>query len=543
MRILMLGNSFTYCNDLPAKLSALTGAKVVSHTRGGACLSEHLNTKTEMGAKTLVALQDDTWDYVILQEKSNAPIKSKKTFLKSVSKLCEKIREAGAVPVLYSTWAYHQNSTKLSKLGLSYEVMTAQLSAAYHEAAEQNDALIADVGLTFYHYNQNKNLKSATNVNIKKSDTCEPLYAADGIHPSEAGTRLAAETIAEVILKDQRIKKKSKSPDTLPAASSKDPRLRLLYLYRLLHRHTDSEHPLSTNQIRLIMEKKYGITMHRTTVPSDVALLQAAGIPIYARRSSVMLYYMEETFFELPELKILIDAVESSKFITEVQCRGLVEKLLSLTSENNAEKLHRNLYTSGRVRSGNEKGYYIVDAINEAINEKRQISFFYTEFNEKKQIILRNDGHPYTVSPYTLIWNGDYYYLVGFYHQKNRISTFRVDRILMQPDILPSSAEPAPKDFNILRYTKEIFRMYDNQEQQKVTLLCDNSVMKGVIDQFGTNIAIKCVDQNHFSTKVIVCTSQTFYAWIFQWKGAIKIEGPKGVVEEYRKMARAVLEE
>ena len=85
--------------------------------------------------------------------------------------------------------------------------------------------------------------------------------------------------------------------------------------------------------------------------------------------------------------------------------------------------------------------------------------------------------------------------------------------------------------------------MYDNQEQQKVTLLCDNSVMKGVIDQFGTNIAIKCVDQNHFSTKVIVCTSQTFYAWIFQWKGAIKIEGPKGVVEEYRKMARAVLEE
>ena len=529
MRILMLGNSYTYCNDLPAKLAALVGAKVVQHTRGGARLSEQLNAKTELGARTLAALQDESWDYVVLQEMSNGPFIARKTFLNSVSRLCKKIHAAGATPILFATWSYRKDHPKLAKMGMTYDVMTSQLSAAYHYAAEQNDALVADAGLAFY--------------GIGKTDARAALYAPDGSHTSEAGTQLAAETIAAVISKDQRTKTKRRTaPATLPEAAANDPRLRILYLYRVLHRYTDPEHPLSTNQIRAIIEKEYGLTMHRTTVPSDVALLQAAGVPIHVRRSSVMLYHMEEGRFELPELKILIDAVESSKFITENKCRKLVEKLSSLTSENNAKKLVRNLYTSGRVRSGNEKGYYIVDAINDAINEQRQISFLYTEYNEKKQLVLRNDGRPYTVSPYTLIWNGDYYYLVGYYHEKNRITTFRVDRILMQPEILPFPAAPVPENFDIMRYTKEIFRMYDNQKQQQITLLCENSVMKGVIDQFGTDITVKKADKNHFFTKVTVCTSQTFYAWVFQWKGAIHIEGPEEVVEEYKEMARAVLE-
>ncbi len=143
MRILMLGNSFTFYNDMPSLLAEMTGAEVVSHTRGGARLAEQLNPETEMGAKTLAALENEAWDYVVLQEQSNAPVTTKDAFLKSVSALCGKIHRIGATPVLYATWAYRKDSEKMNEMSVSYDVMAAQLSAAYHEAAEQNDALVA----------------------------------------------------------------------------------------------------------------------------------------------------------------------------------------------------------------------------------------------------------------------------------------------------------------------------------------------------------------------------------------------------------------
>lgn len=526
MRILMLGNSLTLYNELPALLADLTGAEVIAHTRGGARLAEQLNPETQLGAQTLTDLEKESWDYVILQEMSNGPVTAKTAFLESAGLLCDKIRQNGAVPVFYATWAYCRGSEMLEKSGFAYEVMAALLSAAYHEAAEQNDALIADVGQAFFRHSET-----------------EKLYSADGCHPSVEGTMLAAKTIAEVIEKDQKEKHKVLAVETMPEISPDDPRLRLLYMYQMLLKYTDPDHPLSTNQIRQHMLEEHGISMHRTTVPVDVALLQAAGVPVQARRSRVMLYNMEEMRFELAELKVLIDAVESSKFITEKKSRELVEKLTRLTSTAGAENLKRNLHTSGRVRSGNEKGYYIVDAINQAINDKLQISFLYTDYNEKKQLTLRNNGQPYTVSPYTLMWNGDYYYLVGWYHEKKRISTFRVDRILTRPDILSEAAMPAPEKFDINRYTREVFRMFDNEKTRKVTLVCDNSVMKGIIDQFGPDVIIKHKDKNHFIAKVRACTSPTFYGWVFQWGGQVRITAPKAAVEEYREMARKVLEQ
>ena len=150
MRILMLGNSFTFYNDMPSMLAELTGAEVVHHTRGGARLAEQLNPETQMGAKTLEALEKEAWDYVVLQEMSNGPITSRESFLNSVASLCEKIRAAGATPILYATWAYRKDCDKLEEMGLEYDVMAAQLSEAYHEAADQNEALIAEVGKRFY---------------------------------------------------------------------------------------------------------------------------------------------------------------------------------------------------------------------------------------------------------------------------------------------------------------------------------------------------------------------------------------------------------
>ena len=182
MRILLLGNSFIFTNHMPQMLAALTGAEVVHHTRGGARLSEHLNPDTKLGARTQTALREEHWDYVVLQEMSHGPVTSPRSFFSSVERLCRQIRENGAVPVLYATWAYQKGGAKLTAKGWDYDEMARQLSEAYYKAAQENHALIADVGQRFYELSDTQN-----------------LYADDGVHPNEQGSRIAAETLAAVI--------------------------------------------------------------------------------------------------------------------------------------------------------------------------------------------------------------------------------------------------------------------------------------------------------------------------------------------------------
>lgn len=186
MRILMLGNSFISTNNMPQMLANLTGAKVVHHTRGGARLSEQLNPNTRLGSQTQAALQKEKWDYVVLQEMSHGPITAPKSFFSSVERLCGQIRANGAVPILFATWAYQKDGAKLMAKCWDYDEMAQKLSEAYHRAARENNALIADVGQQFY----------------ELSNT-QALYAADGVHPSELGSHIAAETIVAVIQKDQ----------------------------------------------------------------------------------------------------------------------------------------------------------------------------------------------------------------------------------------------------------------------------------------------------------------------------------------------------
>ena len=182
MRVLMLGNSLTSGNQMPRMLSGLTGAEVVHHTRGGARLSEQLNPDTGLGARTQAALRDVRWDYVVLQEMSHGPITAPKSFFSSVEGLCRQIRANGAVPILFATWAYQKGGAKPDAKGWDYDEMGRKLSEAYHRAAQENNTLIADVGWRLYEW----------------SDT-QALYAADGVHPSELGTHIAAETVAAVI--------------------------------------------------------------------------------------------------------------------------------------------------------------------------------------------------------------------------------------------------------------------------------------------------------------------------------------------------------
>ena len=189
MRILMLGNSFTEACGLPQLLAASTGGTVVAHTRGGARLSEHLNPATRLGARTQAALREQHWDYVVLQEMSHGPLTAPDRFYDSVRRLCTQIRQCGAVPVLYATWAYRKGGDKLAAKGWDYDEMARGLSAAYRRAAQENNALLADVGARFY----------------ALAGTLD-LYAADGVHPSEQGARLAAEGLSAAIEKREEAK-------------------------------------------------------------------------------------------------------------------------------------------------------------------------------------------------------------------------------------------------------------------------------------------------------------------------------------------------
>lgn len=321
-----------------------------------------------------------------------------------------------------------------------------------------------------------------------------------------------------------------------------DTRLRILYLYQLLLSQSDEDHPLTTNQITAKMEELHAIHMHRTTVSSDIALLKAAGFEIMAERKQSWNYYLADRTFSLPELKLLIDAVQSSKFITEKKSQLLIEKLISLTSETNAGKLKRTVHITGRAKSENEKGYYIVDAINDAMNAGVKISFYYFDYDGKKKQVLRNDGKPYTVSPYDLIWDGDFYYLTGYCDEREEVRIFRVDRIKKQPDLLDEPMVSQPRGYSVKKYTQEVFRMFDTQEIVDIVLVCENCVMKSIIDRFGSTIRTKSLDDNHFQVKVKVCAGPTFYRWVFGFGGKIKIVGPEENVQQYIDMLLKAIE-
>lgn len=511
MKVLMLGNSFTSANSLPEALGRLLDAKVQAHTRGGAKLAEQLNPNTALGRRTLATLKNETWDYVILQEASTGPITSRENFLRSVKGLCKVIRAAGATPVLFETWPFQRGGNRLASLRISFEEMAAVMHSAYKEAGALTGAAVAEVGQRFF----------------EQADTML-LYASDGAHPSQAGTDLAAQTIADTILAVSR------RPHHLTAEERGDSRLRVLLLYQLLLKYTDENHTLSTHQIMDYLSQQYGITVHRTTVPKDIEMLRASGVEIMAERHRALQYYVADRPFSLPELRVLADAVQSSRFLTDSKSRRLTEKLMTMMSLPNSEKLRRSVHVTGKAKTDNEKGYYIVDAITDAIHSRRKISLYYLDYDRQKRPVRKNAGEPYTLSPYDLIWDGDYYYVTGFCDERGEVRIFRVDRIERQPKQLPEAAVSRPKGYRVEHYTQEVFRMFASQETEKVTLLCENEVMRVMIDQFGKAVNTMPVGEQRFRAEVMVCPGPTFYRWVFGWGGKISIEGPEKLREEYR---------
>lgn len=319
-----------------------------------------------------------------------------------------------------------------------------------------------------------------------------------------------------------------------------DSKLRPLYLAKILYEQTDEEHYLTTVQLINILEEKYGIKAHRQTIKSEIEILRKFGMEIEEVKSVQNRYNICSRDFENSELKLLIDAVESAKFITAGKSKELVAKLSSLAGDFGAEKLKRNVCCEGRIKSDNERIYIVVDVINEAINSGKKISFPYFQYNISKHQELKHNGESYVLSPLHLVWNGDYYYVVGV-AEDNSLRNFRVDRIAKCPMLLEDDSIQAPEDFDIDDYINTTFRMF-NAEHTDVELLCDNDVIDSIIDRFGTDIEITAVATENFKITVNVATSHIFYSWIFGFGGKVKILGPEKAKDEYFDMVKKAVE-
>jgi predicted DNA-binding transcriptional regulator YafY len=230
----------------------------------------------------------------------------------------------------------------------------------------------------------------------------------------------------------------------------------------------------------------------------------------------------------------------ASRFITDEKSRKITRKLTKFASKYQSSQLVRHLYPAGRVKPNNEKIYYIVDNITDAINSKKKIRFQYEEYTPDKKKVLRNEGEIYENSPYALFWSNDFYYLIGYSEKHHQIIQFRVDR-MVNTEVTDQEAIPAPADFDAADYGKEVFEMFCGEEAA-ITLECDNSLMKTVIDKFGEEVETKRSGPDKFHAKVKVEASPVFYGWVFQFGGQIKISGPASIKKKYQKMLQEATE-
>ena len=310
-------------------------------------------------------------------------------------------------------------------------------------------------------------------------------------------------------------------------------RLRPLFVAQILYENTDENHTMTIAEILQHLHDERKIDAFRKTIKEDIDLLIKAGFDIEFIKSSQNKYHVLGRDFDVAELKVLIDAVESARFISKDKSGRLVEKISKLGGPYVADQLKRNIDVEHRIKQDNEQVFYIVDVINEAINAGKQIGFQYFQYNVKKERKPRYDGYWYKLSPYRLVWNGDYYYVVGYYEKYQQVVSFRIDRMIGHPDILDEDIIPMPKDFDLDQHLNTMFHMF-NAERRKVELICDNDVMDAIIDKFGEDVETYAYDMNAFKAVVEIATSKVFYMWIFGFEGKVRIQGPEDVKEEYR---------
>jgi len=324
---------------------------------------------------------------------------------------------------------------------------------------------------------------------------------------------------------------------TVVAMSEK--KSRILYVNKYLEEYSDELHPATVTDI-IAHLGTVGMTASRPTIIREIEQLIDAGVDVVCNHGKPSQYFIGDRHFELPELKLLVDAVTASRFIPPRKSAALVKKLSSFASTHQSGELRRSLYTDKQLRPVSDKAYITIDLLHTAESTNKKIICKYFEWNADKRKIYKHNRQDYHFSPYGLIWNNDRYYTVGWSDSHGKIITLRIDRIAA-PKLTDSPAEPRPKDFSMAFYADTVINMYDGH-MSDVVLRCKNDMMKHIIDRFGEDVKTEKSDNEHFTAHVHVPVSPTFFAWVFTFGGGIKIDEPEDVRMRYREMAMTALD-
>ena len=325
-------------------------------------------------------------------------------------------------------------------------------------------------------------------------------------------------------------------------AKGTNQKLKLVYLIKILMEKTDDMHKLTMPEIIAELEK-YEITAERKSIYSDIEAIRDLGVDVIGEaKGKTFYYYIGSRQFEIAELKLLVDAIQSSKFITEKKSRELIKKLENLTSQYEGKQLQRQVYVAGRVKNMNEGIYYSVDKIHSAISDNKQLKFQYFHWNDKKEMELRRDGTFYQVSPWALCWEEENYYMLAYDAEAGRMKHYRVDKMIKTSVVeLAREGREAFEKIDLAGYGERYFSMFD-AEVERVKLKCKRQFANVIIDRFGSDITLVPLDEEHFYFYVTVAVSDLFLGWVFSMRKHVQIIGPDEVVEKVRLAAEEMLE-
>ncbi len=326
-------------------------------------------------------------------------------------------------------------------------------------------------------------------------------------------------------------------------AKSSNQKMKLLYLMKIMLEKTDEEHGLTTAEIIESLDA-YGVGAERKSIYDDMEALRLYGLDIIQTREGRNSdYRVVSREFEMPELKLLVDAVQSSKFITRKKSDELIGKIEAFASVHEARQLHRQVFVANRIKTMNESIYLTVDKIHTAITLNKKINFQYFEWSPKKEKILRHDGAVYCVSPWALTWDDENYYLIAYDSAAEKIKHYRVDKML---GISVGEDEREGKeffeDFDMAIYSKKTFGMFGGREEI-VKLRCKNKMANIIVDRFGTDTIMAVTDDDYFEITVKVAVSPVFLTWLMNFGSDIKIISPQSVIEDFKALARECLEQ
>ena len=318
---------------------------------------------------------------------------------------------------------------------------------------------------------------------------------------------------------------------------SANQKLKLLCLCKILWERTDEEHPLTVPELIQALEA-WDIRAERKSIYDDMEALRTFGLDVQNRKGKAPGWFLGERPFQLAELKLLVDAVQSSKFITQRKSRELIRKLESQASVHQARQLQRQVYVDRRVKSMNESVYYTIDKLHTAIANRKAVTFKYFEYNVRKEKVFRREGKRYIVSPLGLIWDNENYYLAGYDHHREELRHYRVDKMAeLAVTCLP--LEVVDGELDIASYAQKHFGMFSGRDGQ-ITLRCANRLVGVVLDRFGREAMLVPDGADHFTVTVPAVVSPQFLGWLFGLGDGVRILRPDWAAEEMRRQLAAV---